>query len=186
MNQQTIPPHILDRAVFLWCRALAAPVYRNERPGHETLPNLMAATLVEQKPRNNDAATLQRFGQALKYLLIHGTPLKNADGTTMLCADRYLNVDYGPCVTLRIAAERAGLEMEFPWKSGMHLNETGVGFHVGYGAEDLEHYQLPDGRWLVTTLRGSDISKVLQLVAAGAEGWTVEDAVPVVDAKEYP
>jgi hypothetical protein len=62
---------------------------------------------------------------------------------------------------LEKAAEIAGLKMMFPIKTDMRLDEDYVSFSIGYGAQTINHYPLKDGRFLATTLRGSDISKII-------------------------
>ena len=70
----------------------------------------------------------------------------------------------GADVFLRQAAERAGLKMEFPWKTTMHVENEYVCVSNGYGSAYVYHYPLSGDRWLATTLHGDDISKVIALV----------------------
>jgi hypothetical protein len=167
VKNYTPNPIIIDRAVELWKRALGAPKYQNERPGEETLP--LASMLASMTPKNNTPDVLEAFGAALKASLLVEDPENGWYGKT------YLRVDYDPDRTLAAAANTAGLEMTFPWKTTMHIDEDKVSFSIGYGAPDQHHYPLPDGRWLVTTLRGDEMPKIIERVAAGVDlGLTIE------------
>lgn len=117
-------------------------------------------------PRNNTAEVLGAFGVALKRLL--KIPTEGGYYTT------YLGVDYDPDLILRKAADEAGLKMQFPWKTRMVIQAKCLSFAVGYVAEDVYHYPLPDDRWLVTTLRGSDIDKIIEYVNGGTPEFVIE------------
>ena len=157
---------IVDRAVELWKRALANPVYRNTMPHepehaqNEAL-NAMLATL----PKNNTPEILDCFGVALKAALMTPVRSKHVDPYYQT----YLGVDYHPDQMLREAAETAGLKMEFPVKTNMHLAENYVSFAMGYGARHKYHYPLDDGLWLVTSLHGSreDIDALIRYANNG-------------------
>lgn len=151
---------IVDRAVELWKRALADPVYDNGGDG-------LASVLAGMAKQNSTADVLEAFGVALKAALMTPGQYGYLD---------ILSVDYDPDPTLRAAAEKAGLLTKFPWKTRMFINPDCVAFSQGYGAPDVYHYPLPDGRWLVTRLRGEDIAEVIKLVMGEAPNFTVEGA----------
>lgn len=134
----------------------------------EILPSLIAHCA--KKPA---ADAIARFGVELKKILMaplewEATAYKAGDApkkyTTLFSR---LAVDYGPDVPLQEAAKRAGLEMEFPWKTSMSLQHDWLSLGYGYGAPYVYHYPLSGDRWLETTLYGDDIGKVIALVESG-------------------
>lgn len=166
---------IVDRAVALWMAMLANPKYDNlgsesrESPESQSA-NKMASVLAGMVPKNNTSEVLQRFGEELRKILLAPLEWESTWGaetkkyTTLFSR---MSVDYHPDVPLATAAERAGLKMEFPWKTSMSLAEDHLSLCYGYGAPYLYHYPLSGDRWLVTTLCGDDITKVIELVEAG-------------------
>lgn len=160
MDNYTPNPVIVDRAVELWKRVLATPLYQNERPGEG---GSLAPILAAMAPKNNAPDVLESFGVALKKSLLQEDADQGWYGKT------YLGVDYGPDRTLADAAEEAGLQMQFPWKTSMHIYTDKVCFSIGYGSPDVYHYPLSGGRWLITDLRGKDIAKLIALIEAGAD-----------------
>lgn len=164
MTHQPYTPNerIIDRAVALWKRALAAPVYCNERPNAATLPNVMAGMLASMTPKNNTRDVLDKFGAALKEQLMRECGGLSDPGYHYY--HRHLDVDYGPDQLLRDAAAAAGLSMDFPWKTHMNINHDCLSFSMGYGAPNVYHYPLDNDRWLVTCLCGADMRKVIDQV----------------------
>lgn len=161
-------PIIIDRAVELWKRLLAAPVYNNLAPGERHLPSELANALAYEAPKNNTPEILEAFGHALKATLL--VPREGRD-----YFHTYLAVDYHPDLALKDAAEKAGLKMPFPIKTSMNLYDDCVGFSIGYAAPMVYHYPLSGNRWLVTDLYGGDITKVIALANAGVDtGLTIE------------
>lgn len=168
-------PRIIQRAADIWVSLLSNPKYDNL--GNDTqeepisvLRNRMAGSLAEVMPRNNTPDVLARFAEELKKILSgpyewesewNGKKEKHISHFTSL------SVDYGPDVALHEAAKKAGLEMEFPWKTSMWLNENSLSVSNGYAAPSYYHYPLKNDRWLVTRLRGEDISKIIALVEDG-------------------
>ncbi len=157
MRDERIPERMVDRAVTIWKRALANPIYRNTTPRDREhfqfeVLNAMTAAL----PKNNTPEVLERFGEALKDILTNGlmvTP-DYGDRQPYQLRDRHLSVDYHPCRSLAAAAERAGLKMEFPIKTGMYIGDDHISFSMGYGEPRTYHYPLPDGRWFTSGLSG--------------------------------
>lgn len=168
---------IVDRAVALWMTMLSRPKYDNlganspESPD-SILSNTMAAVLAAASPKNNTPEVLQRFGEQLRKILLaplewgYTDPHTKETKTHSNLFSR-LEVDYHPNAPLRTAAERAGLKMEFPWKTFMQLTPEHLYLGYGYGATYVYHYPLSGERWLVTTLCGEDIAKIIALVEAG-------------------
>lgn len=150
---------IVDRAVQLWIQMLERPKYDNlgpdsQEPFDSRVHCTMASLMTHALPKNNTPEVLQRFGQELKQILMRDKVL-------------YLSVDYHPDQHLATAAERAGLKMEFPWKTHMHLGTDYVALANGYGATSLYHYPLKPNGWLVASLAGQDIAKIISLVESG-------------------
>ena len=91
---------------------------------------------------------------------------------------KWLDVDYGPCKELANAADKAGIpKSQFSCKSTVSMHDNHVSTSFGYGAENINHYPLSDGSWLLTTLSGSDMDKVKQSALDGNPlGLTIEAA----------
>ena len=160
-------PHIVERAVDLWVQMLENPRYDN---GDLSLHGTMASMLADEVPRNNTPEILDRFRVELRRCLIEPfTSSYTRSGVTYeeTRLVEWLRVDYDPDEVLRTAAERAGLEMQFPWKTSMTLEAGCLSVMQGYGAEPVYHYPLQDGRWLTSTLRGTDVAKVIAAVEEG-------------------
>ena len=155
MRNYTPNERIVDRAVELWKRALANPKYDN---GDSSLGGIMTAGLAGQLPTNATPEVLKKFGDHLKSLLMN--PDRQYGNKDIYIS--YLAVDYHPDLCLAEAAEKAGLKMEFPWKTYMYLTSENVCFAQGYCAPHVYHYPLSGGKWLITTLQGEDINKVIK------------------------
>jgi len=197
MKHYTPNERIVARAADLWVAMLARPKYDNlgansleSRESKDA--NGMASILATLIPKNNTPDVLQRFGEELRKILM--APLdweyKNSHSgqvTKHSTLFDSLHTDYGPDIPLVTAAERAGLKMEFPWKTGMFLSENHLSVSHGYGAPYVYHYALYGERWLVTTLHGDDISKIIALVESGsltenltlADGQNAKDHSPI-------
>jgi hypothetical protein len=171
---------IVDKAVELWISMLSKPKYDNlgtdlrGQTFEEFAPSLLAAALTDKLPKNNTPDVLVRFGAELKKFLMEPTEYTYTNYKGEVVKDtrlfNYLSVDYHPDTALAIAAERAGLKMEFPWKTHMTLTETYVCVSNGYGAPYVYYYPLSSQsnyKWLATTLNGEDISKIIKLIEGG-------------------
>lgn len=155
---------IIDRAIELWARMLVDPKYDN---GDKSLNGALGMGLMHTNSDNNSSdEVLEKFKGSLKTIL--------EKPTERGYFDTWLNVDYQPCEPLAQAAEEAGLTTRFPVKTSMQLNDYYVSVSYGYGAEDVNHYPLPDGKWLVTTLAGSEISKIIDFIGGDPLEFTVE------------
>lgn len=175
MNQYKPNPRIVVRAAELWVQMLSNPKYDNlgknsNEPPDSLLANTVASVLASKLPKNNTTEVLAHFGEELKTLLSGPIEWESEFGgkrekhTTLF---RDLGVDYHPDIPLQKAAERSGLKIEFPWKTHMWLNEDSLSLRYGYGAVAVYHYPISGNRWLVTTLNGSDIEKIIALVESG-------------------
>jgi hypothetical protein len=79
-------------------------------------------------------------------------------------------------MVLAQSAEEAGIDLAlFPWKTSMWIYEQYLSVAYGYGSESVYYYPF-DGKWLVTTLTGSDISKVLEYAKGGSPEFKIETA----------
>ena len=105
--------------------------------------------------------------------------IEKSSGRNYLSETYYFNsglhTDYGPDLILSQAAEKAGIDDRlFSIKSNVWIDKNYVSCRFGYGADTDYHYLLPDGRWLITKLLGSDISKVFDYVMGGKPEFVVE------------
>lgn len=171
MNQE-ISDKIIDRAVEIWCRSLHNPKFDN---GDKSFNGFMGQSLAQM---NIDADKSKIDGMEQR---IESFRTELAAAIKSELKERsyvWLDVDYSPCKILADAAEKAGIPHSlFSVKSGVTLNPGHAAASFGYGAEHQNHYPLADGGWLITTLSGSDIAKVIEQVEAGnSMGFTVEPA----------
>ncbi len=150
---------LVKRAVELWKRMLRSPKFDNGDNG----PNGgMASMLATMIPTNTTEELLDKFGVELEKTIL--TPSEHS-------RDYYpntsLHVDYGPDKALGDAAEAAGLKCQFPWKTNMWIGDGCVSVSAGYAAANVYHYPLDNGKWLVTSLSGSEIDKIKRFVTDG-------------------
>ncbi len=164
MREYKPNPRIVARAAEIWVRLLRSPQYDNGETNPER--NAMAQMLVRGIPSNATDEVLEKFRMALIEKLT--TPKESG------YIENSLRVDYGPDGTLADAANKAGLKMEWPWKTGMWLDTDHLSVEAGYSAESVYHYPLTDDRWLVTRLTGSEISKVIDYVNGGKPEFLIE------------
>ena len=152
------PDRIIERAVELWCRKLHNPVFDNgdDTPQGFLSEGLAAMVIENDKEKMPDReAQIERFRKAL---VLNLKAIRDRDDYFPL----WLDVDYGPCKELAEAAETAGIpHSQFSCKSSVSMLDDCVSTSFGYGAERVNHHPMPDGRWLITTLTRSDISKVI-------------------------
>ena len=158
--------HTAARAALLWKRMLANPKFDN---GDKGFTGIMAAGLAAMIPANTTADLLDAFEVKLREAIL--TP----DERGYFEAGR-LSVDYGPDHILDATAKAVGLKVEFPWKTSMSIHRDYLTVRGGYSAETLNHYRLPNGKWLVTSLYGSEIEKIKKFAMDGTvPTFTVED-----------
>ena len=166
MSQSEKEPdrRIFERAAELWVRMLANPKYDNLGPNSPESPdsirqNTLASVLASRIPKNNTEDVLEKFRAILLENL--------TDENIQLRRRQSLHVDYHPDQILAEAANEAGLKMEFPWKTSMWITDAYISVRNGYAAESVYHYPLSNNDWLVTTLTGSDISKLIGFIENG-------------------
>lgn len=158
------PNFIIERAVDLWCRKLHNPVFDNgDNTEHGFMSQAMASMVIQADKGKVDnlESSIEIFRHELTAELKR---LRDADEYF----PRWLDVDYGPCKELQKAGDAAGIPNSlFSCKSSVSMMDDYVRVSFGYGAEGLNHYRLPNGGWLITTLYGSDMDKVIMSVENG-------------------
>lgn len=168
MQQYEPNPMIVGRAVGIWKRLLRKPTFDN---GDNSLGGMFAQALATKKAERIVVTDeqLNTFGDYLRDTLMYRNEHKYFHS--------HIGVDYGPDQILKNCAEAAGVNASlFPIKTMMFLPEEYVSISVGYGAEAIYHYPIPNtARWLVTSLHGGDIKKVMEYVQGGKPIFTVED-----------
>ena len=174
---ELIPDVIIKRAVELQCRKLFTPKFDN---GDNSDSGFIGSCLATINIHNAKSCTddlpgkVEVFRVSLTKALIKSRD-DELEGSG--CFNSWLDVDYHPCETLRNAAKEAGIpESLFSCKSTVDIRHNCVTESFGYGAETFFHYQLLDGRWLITSLSGSDIDKIKEQVMNGSDlGLTIEE-----------
>lgn len=154
---------VVGRAVTIWKRLLANPQYKatSERDSREDQDRMGQAGMMAQMiPSNATAGLLDKFGEVLAKRL-HEQCEKSEYVS--------VGVDYGPDGTLTDCAKEVGLDMQFPWKTHMHIMRNAVSVSAGYGVEAVYHYPLSADRWLIARLTGGDVSKVIGMIEDGVE-----------------
>lgn len=175
MTRQTTTDIIIERAVELWCRALAHPRFDNGDGGPSGGVVMVLATInagADIDRAGDYSAAIERFrtilAEKLKWNRDHQGERKDGSDRTVYF-DRTIGVDYGPCATLADAATEAGIpHSAFSWKSDVSFYyDDCVVARFGYGAHPVYHYPLKDGRWLVCELNGRDMPKIIAAIEAG-------------------
>lgn len=179
MSERNTPDIIIERAVEIWCRALARPRHDNgDNSEHGFMATGLAGMVLEQQlaKRDDYPGAIARFRtiltEKLKWLRDHdGEPTgRQVHGRPeTVYFDRSLDTDYNPDPVLAEAANAAGVPLRaFSWKSHVSFyDENCVGASFGYGAPYNYHYPLSDGRWLICRLRGEDMPKIIKAVEVG-------------------
>jgi len=175
---------IISKACLLWVEMLSNPKFdalgghgdRDDPNGSVFLSQGMAAVLAEKNKPTAEA--LSKFAEELKKYLINKTTYIPETQKIVLdsegCYRTSLSVDYHPDFTLGQAAENAGVSTDsFPWKTSMYLMGDHLSLSYGYGGETLRYYPI-DGQWLITTLCGSDISKVFEYIRGGSPVFDIQ------------
>ncbi len=173
-----IPDILIDRAVLLWQRALIGGEWDNGDAQSRMIHSMFS------RPDPDDFQDrVLKWGELLSARL---KTLRDKDGEempeeewfeyykgnteTIYRVEHDLRTDYDPCRVMAWAAEQAGIpSRRFPAKSSTSfwmLDHVSASF--GYGAKEENHYPLPDGRWLITDLRGPvDIQIIAAAVMDG-------------------
>lgn len=187
MTRRAIPDTIIERAVELWCRMLSKPIFDN---GDNSETGLMATAMIGQLQGDSPipASAIENFRalliKELRYRRDHdGEASGDADGSTIYFRTG-LSCDYNPDEILSRIAVAAGVpHTAFSWKTTVWMEEDCVSVSQGYAAENIYHYPLDDGRWLICALRGSEITDVIKAVEEGRlPELTVEAAAEPVPA----
>lgn len=126
--------------------------------------------MVEKTAPEDD---MDRFEEALFQRLM--TPKRPEWNPETDHYDYRLSCDYGPCNVLRDAMEACSLEFSNPIKTNLYISDGAVVVSAGYAAPNIYHYPLDGDRWLVTELRGRDISKVIEYIEGGQPEFIVEE-----------
>lgn len=167
MYQEYRPnPRIIKKAVQWWVDAIHDPKFDNLGDGpasaQDKLSSAFCGMVSSMKHMNPTAEQAAKFGEALEVALM--TPSKSG------YYQPYVSVDYGPDMILDEAAKAAGLEkVQFPWKTSMHLGNNYFTARHGYGGEMKYHYPLSGDRWLITSLSGDDIQKIIDHIEASGD-----------------
>lgn len=162
--REKVSSAIIDKAVDLWCKKLMDPVFDNgDKSDHGFLSMALATINIETAKTKiqNMAERIEVFKTALRdeLLRVRDNP---KDGEYF---SPWLDVDYHPCQLLADAAEKAGIpKSQFSCKSSVAMFSDCVQVSFGYAATHIYYYPLPDGRWLITSLRGKDITKIIDSV----------------------
>ena len=174
MRNINIPDKIIHRAVELWCRKLLEPVFDN---GDDSFNGFISKSLATFNIETaiNEVANLQSNINKFKKVLTANL-IKLRDSNEYI--HPFLDVDYGPCKILTDAANEAGIPYElFSIKSSVYMGEDHVRVSFGYGGEFVNHYPIDGDKWLITTLTGSDLSKIIDQIVLGNEmGLTIESS----------
>lgn len=173
------PDVMIDRAVELWCRKLRAPAEKNNGDSSSNGGMAFALAIInadaDRKKINDIDGRVDDFksilSKKMKFARDHaGEPT----GRTLSYGPEHyreisgLDSDYSPDIELSAAANEANVPLSaFPWKSHMNIYSDHVYAAFGYAVEGRCHYPLANGRWLITSLRGGDITKIIEAVEAG-------------------
>lgn len=167
-----ISNNLVDRAVDLWCKALLNPFFDHGDNGEV---GAMTAALgeinisAELKNEPNLSAKIEVFRKDLTARIKEQLSSNSRRYV-------YLETDYAPSGLLSESARAAGIPGTlFSIKSHVSISDDSVSSSFGYSSERCNHYPLSNNRWLVTTLTGGDIGKIIKLVNLGQDlGLTIE------------
>jgi len=161
---ESIPDNIIQRACDIWGLQLHNPTWDN---GDESEAGGMGRALSlsnmahDAEKITDIEAQVERFKQIL------------FDSIKEMAVDQdyvMLYVDYHPDTTLAHAAEEAGIPLSlFGCKKRMHIEADHVGASIGYAVPIVNHYTLAGDRWLVTTLQGTDMHKIIDIIEGGGD-----------------
>lgn len=158
---------LMGRAVSLWANSLMNPTFDNGDDSDngvvmKALGESLQNTLADE---NGLSLKIEIFKESLTEILS-----KKLIGTDRSFAS--LSSDYEPTRDLKLAAEAARIDKKlFSIKSSVTINGSFVTSSFGYASATLNHYPMPDGKWLVTTLTGEndDILKLITHAMSGNE-----------------
>ena len=132
----------------------------------KVMGDILTMKIQESNPISDE--TLNAFIEDLEQEMLTQTE----DG---YCEMSSIHIDYNPWGKLAELADKHGIHhSHFPIKTRMFVDENYVSVSKGYGAPNLFHYLLDNGKWLITTLSGKDIDKIKDHVVNGTElEWTI-------------
>lgn len=175
-----VSDEIIDRVALIWARALKRPKFDNgDDTARGALAEAMASSLAEKAIASAPDYELrvEAFRMALAAGMKHDRDHAGEPHPSPRYEGHVIDLrattgsDYGPDATLCAAAEIANLDTSvFPWKSTVDFySGDSISVSFGYGAEDVNHYPLSGGRWLMTTLRltGRDKAEIIDAVENG-------------------
>ena len=155
---------MIVRAAEIWGKALHNPKFDNGDNSQAGGLGHMLATMNMQNAKENVPSLVDQV-EKFKKVLVSNLIAQRDSGEYFR---GWLDTDYHPCKELAGAANEAGIPHNlFSCKSTVMINEDCVGASFGYGSERINHYPLPNGKWLLTTLTGSDITKIIDQVMNG-------------------
>lgn len=158
-NHQNPTLRTAKKAAELWKSMLRKPTFDN---GDKSEAGLFTSMLASLSPSNATDEILNVFGEKLTEKI-----LTKSDKYPEYYPNTTLGSDYGPDLTLDQCANESGLKCQFPFKTVVWVMSDCVQVRNGYGAEAVFHYALDNGKWLVTTLCGSEIEKIKKYVTDG-------------------
>ncbi len=159
---ENITDRMIDRGVDIWCKKLLQPHFDNGDDSNDGLGGLLANANIE----NDLAKEIHLTSKIEVFRVTLTTLLKQELEERQYISSLY--VDYGPSGNLGKAAEVAEIPPSlFGCKSDVDINVDCCTSRFGYGQQSINHFPLSDDKWLLTTLRGGDMDKVIKSVERG-------------------
>lgn len=176
---------IIDKACELWVAMLSNPKFDALGTRHDgddpngSMAMAQALGKANAESRRAKPEALQAFAVSLKTYLMSPVQWDKGKKQFVISDEGHyetsLNVDYDPDWILAQSANEAGISTEiFPWKTNMYIRPNSFGLSYGYGAENLNYYPTAKG-WLITTLSGSYIDKMIEYIEGGKPVFRVEN-----------
>jgi len=184
MSDSTFNSILVGRLVTLWRRRLINSTNVAHAPTstltEQDILGMGLMALVKAHAGTPEDTQLVLFGEKLTELLSTPQPYRHNPHAKHMVTRTC--VDYNPDECLGAAADAAGIDhICFPIKTEIWLEDNCVGVSNGYAGEYMYHYPLSNDAWLITSLRGNDVSKIVAAINAGIDlGLTIER--PVVPA----
>ena len=160
---------LIDRFIMIWKEFITYPKFDNGDNSETGIMTFLLQSSIQANSGKPTPEQLEAFGKRLKELLT--TPNDRGFYKT------HVSTDYGPDATLADAMEFASITSEAPWKTSTYINVNSNSLSIasGYGAESQHHYPLKNGKWLVTTLQGSDINLIFEYLDGSNPSFDVRD-----------
>lgn len=163
--------NLIEKAVDIWCKAIHNPIHDN---GDDSEQGFMGSLLISMNTQSSKEGMSNIVKQVEIFRDELTSRLKGQNENDRL--NRWLDVDYHPCSLLMECAEKADIPANmFSIKSCVAIYDDHIDVRFGYSAKSVKYYPLPDGRWLLTSLSGDDISKIIKHVMdSNSIGFEVE------------